>query len=106
MFHEHNPYLTSLVRKSKRMLQERANQDKSPSYIYIMNNKCLDVILSKGKEGKNNMSEKKGVHLCNCQDLVQLRQNKPSLKIISTVLTTEIWGTEENSEMVKKLSQK
>jgi hypothetical protein len=52
MFHEHNPYLTSVVRKSKRILQERGNQDKSPSYIYIMNSKCLDVTLSKGNEGK------------------------------------------------------
>jgi len=52
MFHEHNPYLTSVVRKSKRILEERGNQDKGPSYIYIMNSKCLDVTLSKGKEGK------------------------------------------------------
>jgi len=54
MFPEHNPYLTSVVRKSKSgILQKRENQDKSPSYnIYIMNSKCLDVTLSKEKEGK------------------------------------------------------
>jgi len=58
MFHEHNPHLTSVVRKSKNViLEERGNQDNSPSYsIYIVNSKCLDVTLSKGKEGKNNMS--------------------------------------------------
>jgi hypothetical protein len=61
MFHEHNPFLTSLVRKSKSViLGERGSQDKSPSYnIYIVNSKCFDVTLSKGKEGKSSMSRKR-----------------------------------------------
>jgi hypothetical protein len=61
MFHEHNPYLTSVIRKSNSVIsEERGNKDKRPSYnIYIMNSKCLDVTLSKRKEGKNSMSRKK-----------------------------------------------
>jgi len=61
MFPEHNPYLTSVVRKSRTgILQECGNQDKSPAYnIFTMNSKFLDVTLSKEKEEKNSMSRKK-----------------------------------------------
>jgi len=69
VFHEHNPHLTSIVRKSKSViLEESGNQDKSPTYnIYIVNSKCLDVTLSKGKEGKNNMSRKKETTYANAK---------------------------------------